>query len=73
MSDIKTDFKSVLHRGTVSYLVGVHFNFVFNYFELPDFETSLLDMAELCTREKNELQTFSGILNCNHMSIFKYV
>ena len=34
----------------------------------------LLDMTELCTREKkHELQTFSDILNCNHMSIFKCV
>ena len=42
---IKTDFKSVLHPNTVSSLIGVHFNFVFNSLEHSDFELSLLDTA----------------------------
>ena len=42
---IKTDFKSVLHPDTVSSLIGVHFNFVFNCLEYSDFEPSFLDTA----------------------------
>ena len=57
--NIKTDFKSILYLGTVSSLIGVHFNLSFNCCELPDFETSLLDMAELCTRENNMSYKYS--------------
>ena len=46
-------FKLGLHPDTVSSLIGVHLNSVFNCCKQSNFEPSILDGAKLCTREKN--------------------
>ena len=50
---VKTEFRSNLLPETVSALIGVHFNTPDVCCKQSIFETSLLEKAKSCTRERN--------------------